>query len=588
MQKLLRFFIVVLAIGLFWRALPAQGQSSAFAEAIQFAKVRTGPAISFAEVGTIYSGTKYPIVGQSAQYPWVLIQLPDTQGWVFKDIIKITGSLQGVPYTTLIITPGPTNTPTLQATTAQPVTVAPTSTGSITPSPTRVQYSTPTATPTGVTIEPKQETNVRFGPGTDFPRIGTIFKGTTYQALRRHISFNNWLEIAVPGMGGGRGWVNKATVDIHGDLSTLPATDDRDFGYPTLTPTPIMVLTSQPPWTSTPEASSPSLEALANQIYSYLLTQNYAPFTEQQASLFIYDLQTGASYTLNPGVAYSGMSLIKIPILVTLFKKIGKLPSKVQAGWIAAMMVCSDNLASNAILRFLGNGDPYKGGGEVTATMAELGLKDTFLLAPFSDDPSVTPEPVQTIKTEVDQVGAGPDPFNQTSPASLGWLLESIYRCALDGSGPLIDTYPDSYSMNKCRQILRAMSADHIGKLFEAGLPPGTLIAHKHGWITDTRGDAAIIWTPGGNYVLTLELHTHSNEFSDYNATFLVASEVSRQVYNAYNPGSPVAKVQEDPNATEHCDSGADLIADLGRSDVPMIGSVVAPITPTQPPPPPK
>ncbi|HVO44070.1 MAG TPA: serine hydrolase, partial [Aggregatilineales bacterium] len=333
--------------------------------------------------------------------------------------------------------------------------------------------------------------------------------------------------------------------------------------------------------TPSPVAGDPKLAALASQLYDYLLGQNYAPYSEQVASLFILDLQTGASYSLYPGVAYSGMSLIKIPILVTLYRKIGKLPTNLETGWIAQMMVCSDNLASNAILRFIGNGDPFKGGGEVTTVMAQLGLTDTFLLSPFSDDPSITPEPVQTIKTDVDQTTAGPDSLNQTSPASLGWLLHDIYQCALDGSGPLVDTFSDAFDTNKCRQMLRALSADRIGKLFEAGLPPGTLIAHKHGWIDDTRGDAAIIFTPGGNYILTLEMHTRSNQFSDYKGTFLVASEVSRLVYNAYNPDRPVDAVEEDPNATQHCDPGANLIADLGRSDLPMIGVGASQATPT-------
>ena len=38
-----------------------------------------------------------------------------------------------------------------------------------------------------------------------------------------------------------------------------------------------------------------------------------------------------------------------------------------------------------------------------------------------------------------------------------------------------------------------------------AGLPPGVPVAHKTGWITGTRHDAAIVYPPGGTpYVLVV------------------------------------------------------------------------------------
>src|SRR5215813_933273 len=129
-QRLLRFslFGIVLALALIIflsqpRSVRSQDSPTAvpgaFAEAIKQANVRSGPGITYPQVGTIESGTKYPIIGRSALYPWYLIALPGQQGWVFADLVKVTGSLNTVPITETILTPGavlPSPSPT--ATTA--------------------------------------------------------------------------------------------------------------------------------------------------------------------------------------------------------------------------------------------------------------------------------------------------------------------------------------------------------------------------------------------------------------------------------------------------------------------------------------
>jgi beta-lactamase class A len=77
--------------------------------------------------------------------------------------------------------------------------------------------------------------------------------------------------------------------------------------------------------------------------------------------------------------------------------------------------------------------------------------------------------------------------------------------------------------------------------LLTAGLPEGTPIAHKHGWTTTngvihTIGDAGIIYTPGGNYVLVVFLY-HPDQLVWEPASELIA-ELSQAVYNFYNlPG---------------------------------------------------
>ena len=310
------------------------------------------------------------------------------------------------------------------------------------------------------------------------------------------------------------------------------------------------------------------LTKLSAEIYDHLLKQKFEPHTNQQGSVFLMDLRTRNAISLNPGIAYSGMSLVKIPILAALYRKLSATPNETQAKLIGEMMVCSDNIASNGVLNIIGDGNGYTGATRVNELMQGLSLKDTFMVGPFRDDPKITPQPVNTIKTTANQTSTDPDPYNQATPADLGWLLSSIYQCALDGTGPLMTTYPGDFNVTECRQMVRALSADKIGTLVEAGVQPGTVVAHKHGWINDTHGDAALVLTPGGDYVITVILHGKTWLSSDI--SFPVVSEISRMTYNAYNPDKPVASIRlESVPAT--CTPDPALIRDLRALSLPPI-----------------
>ncbi|MEI7845765.1 MAG: serine hydrolase, partial [Chloroflexota bacterium] len=75
--------------------------------------------------------------------------------------------------------------------------------------------------------------------------------------------------------------------------------------------------------------------------------------------------------------------------------------------------------------------------------------------------------------------------------------------------------------------------------LIEAGLPEGTQIAHKHGWISGPSGiiqnisDAAIVYTPGGNYVLTIYIYHPMQAVWDPISGMI--AKISEAVYNYYN-----------------------------------------------------
>jgi len=541
--------------------------SSAVVEAIQLAKVRSGPGIDYAELGQIVKGTTYPLIGRNSHFPWYLIALPTTQGWVYADLVKVTGNVNSVPFSDAIIPVATASAPTasLDSSTANPA-------GGTAPP----AASQPTATVqafSGVTVEAISQTRVRYGPGTDFARVGTISKGQKYQVLRRHALYP-WLEIEFDDIPSKRAWVSKQTVTVVGDLNLVPSTSDHEFGYPSLTPTPLMVVTSAPPWTAPPPSSNPAgMTQLGIAIYNLLLKGSFEPGTERQGSVFITDLNAHQTISLNPGVAYSGVSMMKIPVLLAYYRKAIEPPDKTMATVISDMMVCSQNDKSNIVLKYLGGGDQMAGAKFVTETVQTLGLKETFLTRPFfigklEGSPTPTPIAENVLKTDADQVSAEPDLYNQTSPADLGWLLAGIYQCAVDGSGPIAATYGGDVTMMECRHIINAMRADKIGTLIEAGVPSGLAVAHKHGWSDDTHGDAGLLVTPGGDYVLVAMLHNKGWLSSD--DSFPLVAEMSRLSYNLFNPGAPLDKIHLELVPAD-CTFGNQLLTDLESPDLPPI-----------------
>lgn len=137
-------------------------------------------------------------------------------------------TLTFTPSATFTATSTPTNAPTLAPTTGatEEVSATPTRTPSATPTPEPDATSAPTLTPTmavgdelvAVVIAPTR-INVRAGPGTNFPVIGSAGPGDRLPVL----GFNEgrtWVNVEIPGPRSG--WVSASLVRIEGDTSAIP------------------------------------------------------------------------------------------------------------------------------------------------------------------------------------------------------------------------------------------------------------------------------------------------------------------------------------------------------------------------------
>jgi beta-lactamase class A len=253
-----------------------------------------------------------------------------------------------------------------------------------------------------------------------------------------------------------------------------------------------------------------------------------------------FAMDQGELIPVNPDVAFTASSTVKIPIMVSYFIKYGAAAlNEESAAMILDMIRRSENPPADRLMESL---DALRGPLVVTEDMRKIGLENTFLAGFFCSPESPCPllERIETPANQRDDVFTDPDEFNQTTPSDIGMLLSDIYQCAENGGGALIAAFPDRITSEICGQMIAFLAADKIGVLIEAGVPEGTQVAHKHGWISDPSSlviqnisDAAIVYTPGGNYVLVIyAYHPVQTVWEPVSALF---AQMSQAVYNYYN-----------------------------------------------------
>lgn len=261
--------------------------------------------------------------------------------------------------------------------------------------------------------------------------------------------------------------------------------------------------------------------------------------------LYLLDLQTGEEinfaysqgedYSTNPDVAFTSASITKIPIMVSAFRRLEENPDSETLRLIKEMIEKSGNDPADWLMERVI--DPFNAPLDVTADMEALGLENTFLAGQFYPGAPLLAA-FQTPANQRSDINTDPDIYNQTTPSDIGMLLEDIYQCTESGGGNMLAVFPGDFTQSECQLMINFLGDNKIGVLIEAGLPDGTPVAHKHGWVTylgvmNTLGDAGIIYTPGGNYILTIFIH-HPDQVIWDPASELVAT-LSEATYNYFN-----------------------------------------------------
>ena len=277
-----------------------------------------------------------------------------------------------------------------------------------------------------------------------------------------------------------------------------------------------------------------TLQILLKQIidqsgFDGLVDLYFLDLQSQEQIHFAYE--AGQDIPVDPDIAFTAASTIKIPIMVSVFKHFNsQIDSNIDA-FLAEMIAQSQNEASDSLMASI---DPGRGPLVVTETMQQLGLINTFMAMYFAKGSIPLQHYITPANSRVD-INTNPDTFSQTTPSDMGTILEDIYLCSENGGGSLIAAFPGQIDQTACQKMIQYLEEDKLGSLIQGGVPEGTIVAHKHGWDIGMNqfSDAGIVFTPGGNYILTIYAYHPIQALWDIvNPMY---EELSRAIYNYFN-----------------------------------------------------
>jgi beta-lactamase class A len=289
------------------------------------------------------------------------------------------------------------------------------------------------------------------------------------------------------------------------------------------------------------EAGRPSIQTLEIFLKQIIDLSGYTGLVD----LYFLDLQTSdqihfayfdqQDYPVTPtDIAFTASSTIKIPIMVSVYRFFNGSLDENASTLMENMISRSNNDASDALMMLL---DEVRGPLVVTETMRSVGLENTFLAGYFYPGAFVLKNYLSPANQRAD-INTDPDIYSQTTPSDMGMLLQDIYLCARSGGGALIAAFPGQINQQSCQEMIQYLQTDKLAALIQAGVPEGTVVAHKHGWVTDGGimnhvSDAGIVYSPGGNYILTI--YTYHPEQVIWDDISPLYADLSRAIYNYFN-----------------------------------------------------
>lgn len=190
------------------------------------------------------------------------------------------------------------------------------------------------------------------------------------------------------------------------------------------------------------------------------------------------------SWEASRGIGAEGAvsaSVIKLFIMAAVYQEIeaGTIAHDTAYPLISGMITVSDNDAANRLVRMLGNGDAAAGMEKVNAYARSIGCEKT-----------------RQNRLMLDFNGAE----NYVTASDCGRILRLIYdgRCV---------------SKTWSSEMLDVLKAQTVNNRIPALLPPEAVVAHKTGDLSNLScGDAAIVFTPYGDYILCIISNDSPND----------------------------------------------------------------------------
>ena len=236
-------------------------------------------------------------------------------------------------------------------------------------------------------------------------------------------------------------------------------------------------------------------------------------------AIFVWSFETGKYAAINEDKVYPAASIIKIPVLIQLFKSIeanqvsiydemtlthyyrasgsGNMQyaqdgRKYTLDELARVMIQdSDNSATNMLMAKLGGMD------DINTGLRTWGIKNTHINTWLPDLTGT----------------------NTTTAQDMAKILYNLEN-------------PSFLNINSREDIIKYMSKVKNNRLIQAGLPQGVPFIHKTGDIGSMLGDAGIVYLPSGqHYIVVILAHRPHNDANGVNfikaASSLIYSTMS-------------------------------------------------------------
>lgn len=261
------------------------------------------------------------------------------------------------------------------------------------------------------------------------------------------------------------------------------------------------------------------------------------------------DLADGETAAFQDGTVFAGASTIKVAIMLYAYVQLDEF-GELEETWLEEMIVESDNLAANGLLAAGAGGQgteyAFAGADEMSTILQEqLGLEHTYLYVPY--------ETIDYIKLYKPKYRCGPQgnvgdpPYTEmgaclrATPAALAQIYVWIDECAR-GEGRLLDEF-ERLSPERCQEMLDRLETNADKTRLVAGIPEDVRdevrVEHKSGWIEDMNGDAGVVRSPNGDYVVAIYIYkplSGGRYFWTDEEMAPVIAAFSRLAYTAYNP----------------------------------------------------
>src|SRR5213083_290444 len=252
--------------------------------------------------------------------------------------------------------------------------------------------------------------------------------------------------------------------------------------------------------------------------------------------VYYRDLTTGDSLTVGSAVRFHAASTMKIPVMIQLFRDRD-----------AGLLSLDDSVSITNTFRSIADSSPYL--LDVTddsdsSLYKRLGQRASIreLIELMETVSSNLATNLLIAKVDAKRANATAHALGADSILVLrGVEDDKAYRAGLNNTttardlGMLLAAIANgtAASAGSCRDMLATLGRQHFNEGIPAGLPDGTRIYHKTGWIGQVvYHDAAFVQTPGGGRGYVLVVLTGGIQKDD--DAHALARDVSKLVFDAW------------------------------------------------------